>query len=57
MTLYKSVNGSSSSLSFKCTLREGGCRIRYEPMKNELRSLSAVDFQGYQRGGSCIVPS
>ena len=24
---------------------------------NELRSLSAVDIQGHQRGGFCIVPS
>ena len=24
--------------------------------KNELRSLSAVDIQGHQRGGFCIVP-
>ena len=48
---------SSSSLSFKCALRESGCRIGYEPKKNELRSLSAVDIQGHQRGGFCIVPN
>ena len=24
--------------------------------KNELRSFSAVDIQGHQRGGFCIVP-
>ena len=27
-----------------------GCRIGYEPTKNELRSLSAVDIQGHQPG-------
>ena len=47
---------SSSRLSFKCALRESGCRIGYEPTKNELRSLSAVNIQGHQRGGFCIVP-
>ena len=36
---------SSLSLSFNCALRESGCRIGYEPTKNELRSLSAVDIQ------------
>ena len=46
---------SSSSLSFKCALRLKGCRISYEPTKNELRSLSAVDIQGYKRGAFCIV--
>ena len=35
-------------------LRESGCRIGYELTKNELRSLSAVDIQGHQRGGFCI---
>ena len=35
-------------------LRESGCRIGDEPTKNELRSLSAVDIQGHQRGGFCI---
>ena len=49
-----SLARSSSSLSFKCAWRESGCRIGYEPTKNELRSLSAVDIQGHQRGGSCI---
>ena len=36
-----------------------GCRIGYEPTKNELSSLSAVDTQGHQRGGGgvCIVPT
>ena len=47
---------SSSSLSFKCALRESGCRIGYEPMKNELRSLFVVDIQGYQCRGFYIVP-
>ena len=46
----------SSSLSLKCALRESGCRIGYEPTKNELRSLSAVDIQGDQRGGSALFP-
>ena len=46
---------SSSSLSFKCALRESACRIGYEPTKDELRSLSAVDIQGHQRGVFCIV--
>ena len=46
----------SSSLSFKCALRESDCRIGYEPTKNELRSLSAVDFQGRQRGGFSLSP-
>ena len=46
----------SSSLSFKCALRESGCRIGYKPTKNDLRSLSAVDIQGHQRGGFCSVP-
>ena len=50
------LSSSSSSLLFKCALRESGCRIGYEPMKDELRSLSAVDIQGHQRGGFCIVP-
>ena len=40
----------------KYALRESGCRIGHEPTKNELRSLSAVDIQGHQRGGFCIVP-
>ena len=44
----------SSSPSLKCALREIDCRINYEP-KNESRSLLAVDIQGYQRGGFCIV--
>ena len=47
---------SSPSLSLKCALRESGCRIGCGPTKNELRSLSAVDVQGHQRGGFCIVP-
>ena len=46
----------SSSLSFKCALRESGCRNGYEPTKNEYGSLLAVDVQGNQRGGVCIVP-
>ena len=49
-----------SSLSFKCALRENGCRIGYEPTKNESRSLSAVYIQRHQHGGSCIwrsIPS
>ena len=41
-----SARKSSSSLSFKRALRESGSRIGYEPTKNELRSLSAVDIQG-----------
>ena len=45
---------SSSSLSFKSASRESGCRIGYEPTQNELRSLSAVDFQGHQCRGFCI---
>ena len=28
------------SLSLKCALRESGCRIGYQPTKNELRLLS-----------------
>ena len=40
----------------KCALRKSSCRIGYEPTKNELRSLSAVDIQGHQSGGFCIVP-
>ena len=28
---------SSSSLSFKCALKESGCRVGYEPTKNESR--------------------
>ena len=43
--------------SSKCALWESGYRIGYEPTKNELRSLSAVDFQGYQRGGLSILRS
>ena len=50
------LHSSSSSLSFKCALRESGCRTGYEPTKNELRSILAVDIQGNQRGGFCIVP-
>ena len=45
----------SSSLSLKYALKEGGCRIGYEPTKSELRSLSAVDIQGHQRGGFCTT--
>ena len=45
----------SSSFSFKCALRESGCRTGYEPTKNHVRSLSAVDIQGHQRGGFCIA--
>ena len=48
---------SSSGPSFKCALRESGCRIGYEPTKNESRSLSAVEIQGHQRGGFCITGS
>ena len=46
----------SPSRSFKCALRGNGCRISYEPTKNELISLSAVDIQGHQRGGSALSP-
>ena len=46
----------SSSLALKCALRESSCRIGYEPTKNESRSLLAVDIQGHQCGGFCIVP-
>ena len=53
-TEYKGGYPSSSSLSFKRGLRESGCRIGYDPTKNELRSLSAVDIQGHQRGGLCM---
>ena len=53
------INSEGSSLfmdlSLECALRENGCRIGYEPTKNELRSLSAVDIQGHQCGGFCIV--
>ena len=48
---FYSNKDTSSSLSLKCALRESGCRIGYEPTKNELRLLSAVDIQGHQRGG------
>ena len=41
---------------FKSALRESGCRIGYEPTKNESRSLLAVDIHGHQRGGFCIFP-
>ena len=43
-SLLLGISHSSSSLSFKCAMRENGCRIGYEPTKNELRSLSAVDI-------------
>ena len=46
----------SPSRSFKYALRGNGCRISYEPTKNELISLSAVDIQGHQRGGSALSP-
>ena len=46
-----------SSLSFKCALRESGCRIGYEPTKNESKSLSVVDIQGHQHGGFWTVPT
>ena len=57
MCMARPITGASSSsnLSFKCALRESGCRIGYEPTKNELRSLLAVDIQGHQRGGFCIL--
>ena len=48
--------GSSSSLSFKCALRESGCRIGYEPTKNELRLLPAVDIQGTKIGVPALSP-
>ena len=58
--LHKSSNVKqlifSLILSSKCALRDSGCRIGYEPTGNELRSSSAVDSQGHQRGGFRIVP-
>ena len=46
----------SSSLSFKCALRESGSRIGYDRTKNESRLLLAVDILGHQCGGFCVVP-
>ena len=53
---FQQVSVYSLTISFKCALRESGCRIGYDPMKDEARSLLAVDIQGHQRGGLCIVP-
>ena len=47
----------SSSLSLEYALRESGCRIGYEPTRNELRLLSEVDIQGLQREGFCYEVS
>ena len=55
------VNWSLTVFFFKSFLQicfEGKwVQNRLRADKNELRSLSAVDIQGHQRGGFCIVPS
>ena len=57
MIMVTPSKGYFNCTLFNCALRESGCRIGYEPTKNELRSSSAVDIQGHQRGGFCIVPN
>ena len=55
-TFVKSIHSIFMESFFQMCFEGKWLQNRLQTDKNELRSLSAVDIQGHQRGGFCIAP-